>query len=95
MAEEMVTVSMVGETLEVHPSCVAAHIDAGWRVTAPRAPAAVEDTIPARFVDGVELTVARGPRGLWYVMQADRRVSRGFETEELALDAATTNQIEA
>lgn len=90
MGDELVKVAKGGETLDVHSSCVAAHVAAGWRVVDVEV--ADEAAAPAPAVDGGVLTVAKGPRGLWYVMQGDKRVSRGFETEESALEAATADQ---
>lgn len=31
--------------------------------------------------------VAKGPRGLWFVMEGDRRIGRGFPTEQAAKEA--------
>lgn len=40
--------------------------------------------------DDAELYVAKGPRGLWYVKRADKRLSQGFHTEEEALSELHT-----
>jgi hypothetical protein len=51
-------------------------------VEPPPAPVAPE---PAETPPNAAPVVAKGPRGLWFVMNGEERVSKGFKTEAEAL----------
>lgn len=44
MSDALVSVQKEGETLQVHPSCVAAHVQAGWAVCLEQPPTQTEPT---------------------------------------------------
>jgi hypothetical protein len=46
---------------------------------------AVEPEFEPEPMSDLEPFVAKGPRGLWYVKRGEKRVSKGFETEDEAL----------
>jgi hypothetical protein len=50
-------------------------------VALDEAPAPVAPSAPAAAAP----VVAKGPKGLWFVMDGDARVSRGFKTEAEAI----------
>lgn len=71
----LVAMAKDGVTLDVHPSCVAAHASAGWTL----APEASEPPAP-------DTTVGKGPRGRWYVKRGKEIVAGPFATEAEAKD---------
>lgn len=80
------TVEMVrtadGKTANVHPDEVAHMRRYGWQVVEG------EDVPPpsdAAVVEHDDRTVAKGPRGLWYVMKDGERISSGYASEADAL----------
>lgn len=71
-----------GDTLLVHPTCVAAHRRAGWVDTGLTEGS---DAVAIAAPEPPQLIIAKGPRGLWYVMKDGARASPGFASEADAM----------
>lgn len=71
-----------GKTADIHPDEVAHMRRHGWQV--PDGEDAPESS-PTSIPD--DRAVAKGPRGLWYVMKDGERISSGYATEADALAA--------
>lgn len=88
MTVEFIAMRKGDEMLEVNPDCVAAHEAVGWCIVPvqrePDAFVPLQDgrTIP---VSTSGVVAAKGPKGLWYAMNGDERISKGFKTEAEAI----------
>jgi hypothetical protein len=95
---KLIAMTKDGEFIPVHPDALAEHKRLGW-VEAPavevddlvaeaEAAAArepdVQDDPEADLTPDKLATIEKGPRGLFFVMQDGKRVSRGFATLEEA-----------
>jgi hypothetical protein len=77
---------VAGDTVEVSPVMAPGLERAGYITKAiAAAPENKVVTLPPPPIAPVSLkSVAKGPRGKWYVMEENNRVSIGFDTEEEA-----------
>lgn len=76
-----------GSRIDIPDADVAGLLSEGFVIEAKALAASPENKVIASAPEN-KRGVAKGPRGFWYVMDGERRISRGYPTEQAAREAA-------